>query len=133
MTPLHTVLLIDDNHADNYFHRTLIEESGLAKEVKEFHLAEQALEFLREGSISGASLIFLDINMPRMNGFEFLEAFGNLNLATENETNIIVMLTASLNPLDEAKAATIPQVARFINKPLNPSLLLEIVKTHFSF
>ncbi|MEO0378003.1 MAG: response regulator [Cyanobacteria bacterium P01_A01_bin.17] len=82
MTPapprLEKVLLIDDNEADNFIHRLIIEESGLVRTIEEFTDAQKALEYLRSSQANAIDLIFLDINMPRMNGFQFLEAYRDL-------------------------------------------------------
>ena len=75
-------------------------------------------------------MIFLDINMPGMNGWELLEAYEKLN-KRNNGLLVVVMLTTSLNPDDRTKAVRLGYVGDFINKPLNTDKVLEIYETFF--
>ncbi|MCA9917122.1 MAG: response regulator [Anaerolineales bacterium] len=126
MTDLNTILLIDDNKADNFFHKVVLKKAGFSGDVLEMTYAEQALSLL-ETQTTAVELIFLDINMPRMNGFEFLEAYDKL--ADEKRAKaIVIMLTTSLNPADRTRATTFMDVKGFCSKPLtveNVKILLE--------
>ena len=68
--------------------------------------------------------------MPGINGWEFLEAYDELE-EKQHGRIVIVMLTTSLNPDDEKKANSIPPINGFQNKPLTPESLQEILKEHF--
>ena len=71
-----------------------------------------------------------DINMPGINGWEFLEEYKKLN-QFQKRNIIVVMLTASLNPDDEHMAHTIDEITRFRHKPLTEEMLGEIMDRYF--
>lgn len=126
---IHCVLLIDDNEADNYFHRRTILENGFAEQVICFDMADEALGAVRSGTVS-PNLIFLDINMPGMDGWEFLEEYVRLPKDTTRAV-VVIMLTTSLNPVDKNRAESLPIMASFCHKPLTASVLEQILREHF--
>jgi CheY-like chemotaxis protein len=131
---LESVMLIDDNKHDNFFHETAINDTGLAKSVSKYLCAEKALSFLSEVASNEASiptLILLDINMPGMSGWDFLKEYEKLP-ATAQQKSVIIMLTTSCNPNDFERAKTQPALRGFLNKPLTEEMFGEIVKTHFA-
>lgn len=131
---LNSVMLIDDNRHDNFFHETAINDTGLAKEVVKYQSAETALGFLSEAAANPTSippLILLDINMPCMSGWDFLEEYQKLPHEVQQKS-IILMLTTSSNPSDSERAKNEPALRGFLNKPLTEEMFDEIVKTHFA-
>lgn len=115
------VLLVDDNEADHFISRRIMQKVDLAENYVEVYNGEEALEYVRSGGPGGASgqaeLIFLDINMPRMNGWEFVDEFRRL--PSELQTaRIVMMLTTSNNDRDRTKAREAGVIKSFINKPL---------------
>lgn len=108
----HRVYIVDDNELDLYYARLVIERNHPGVEVLTFDSAAEALQALRQ---SGAppDLILLDINMPGMNGFEFLAAF-------DPPTAPVVMLTSSPDPVDRQQALSHASVRDYIVKPLEP-------------
>ena len=96
-----TCLLIDDNYIDNFVTRKILEVSNFAETIIVVRLATEAIDSLRNGTVK-PDVIFLDIRMPLMSGFEFLEAYDKIDM---DKTNIkIFMLSSSLDPLDIRKS-----------------------------
>ena len=118
-------LLIDDNPLDNYTHELLIHKTNFANDVVALESCEEALLALKTGSIK-PDVIFLDINMPVMNGFEFLEKYAKLDLNKERVK--IFTLSSSLNPLDIDRANQSPYISKYIQKTLTEEKLQELMK-----
>lgn len=131
---LRVIMLIDDNEDENYFHERAIQRSVQAEAILKFKLAEEALSHLqsagRDPSLVFPDLIFLDINMPRMNGWEFLSEYEKANLHTEKPV-VIIMLTNSDDPDDQARARSWSHVAEYRTKPLTTGTLKEIKEKYF--
>ncbi len=138
MKKLPLILLIDDDIDDNFFHRRVINKAGVAEEVAECHNGKDALDFLRnEGKYAGEDkpypqpdLLFLDINMPRMNGWEFLNAYEQLPPHIKGGP-VVAMLTTSTNEQDIARAKQYNIVKDYSNKPLTEIMLKEVLQKYF--
>jgi CheY-like chemotaxis protein len=134
MKKLNCILLVDDDEPTNFLNKMILEDVNCAETVEVAESGQSALRYLENasenGSPSSPDLIFLDINMPAMNGWEFLEQYSNLD--QQRKANVvIVMLTTSLNPDDRAKANKMPDVSGFETKPLTPEKLQSILKKYF--
>ncbi|GHN00811.1 response regulator [Cytophagales bacterium WSM2-2] len=130
---LKCIMLIDDNADDNFYHERVIKKCNAADKVIAMQDASVALEFLKSvknSSVDHPDLIFLDINMPGMNGWEFLEEYRKLPKELQSQV-IVIMLTTSDNPDDKAKALDLNIAADFKAKPLSKEMLEEIVNSHF--
>ena len=114
---LEHVMLIDDEDVDQMLYQRILMRSGLVGTIYPFHYADDALTFLRETGRPKMDVIFLDINMPRMNGFEFLDAASDEIGATFVHA-VVIMITTSLNVHDRERAERYEVVKQFINKPL---------------
>ncbi|MEM1163306.1 MAG: response regulator [Pseudomonadota bacterium] len=121
------VLLIDDEGVDRMIYRRVLERSGLVGEITMFEYADDALDFLKLTERPKVDVIFLDINMPRMNGFEFLEA-ASREIGDNFADAVIVMLTTSLDPKDHDRAMGYDVVKDFINKPLTIEHVQQVAK-----
>jgi CheY-like chemotaxis protein len=137
MKLINCILLIDDNEDDNEFHEMVIKKAGVCHVVRTAENGIKGLEYIMNSAnpemqqdYPKADIIFLDINMPRMNGFEFLEAYHQLDESLKAEA-VICMLTTSLNPDDRKMAMDINEVTDFRQKPLSPEMLQEIVERYF--
>ncbi len=122
------VLLIDDSEMDIYISKHIIENRKFAEKISVSISAIEALVFLN--SLKGnheefPDVIFLDIRMPVMDGFEFLEEFSKFPESFINKT-AVYMLTSSADSNDKERAAKFTVAKKFITKPLSPSILNEI-------
>lgn len=131
---LNCVLLIDDDEPTNFLNQIIVESLECTKQIKVAQSGEEALDYLAHADNKNPSatpdLIFLDINMPAMNGWEFLEKYRTLVHDSKGKA-MIVMLTTSLFPEDKMKANEIPEVSAFENKPLTEEKLTGILKKLF--
>ncbi|HNP16823.1 MAG TPA: response regulator [Fulvivirga sp.] len=130
---LNRVLLVDDDEDCNYFHKRLLTKMNVTDNVEIANNGQEAIDFLVseiEGKHPKPDIIFLDINMPVMNGWEFLEAYKKLDNSQKGKL-VIVMLSTSLNPDDKTKALGNDLVNDFENKYLNEESLTKILKKNF--
>ncbi|AOP33751.1 hypothetical protein A0128_07785 [Leptospira tipperaryensis] len=128
------ILLVDDNQSDNFVHERVIRKGNFADQVISKQSGENALKYLR-GRVASPEdprpdLIFLDINMPGMNGWEFLEEYDALPKELQGKI-VIVMLTTSDNPDDRAKAKEFGILSDFKTKPLTEAMLNDIFEVYF--
>lgn len=135
MKQLNCILLIDDNEDDNLFHTLVIKKCQAAARTIAVTTGEKGLDYLEAARREPdrhpcPDLIFLDINMPGINGFEFLERARDKGLIEERRTTVIVMLTSSLNPGDEktAREKFAHEITEYRNKPLTADMLQEIIE-----
>ncbi|HEY8780693.1 MAG TPA: response regulator [Mucilaginibacter sp.] len=118
-----TCLLIDDNYIDNFVTRKILESANFAESIIVVRSATDAINSLRDGSVK-PDVIFLDVRMPLMGGFEFLEEYDKLNI---DKSNIkIFMLSSSLDPLDLRKSMDNKYITQFMHKPLTQKALEEL-------
>ena len=134
MKKLNSILLIDDDNASNFLHRLIIQSIDCADHIKICTSAQKGLDYLKQNSdeeFIQPDLIILDINMPGMNGWEFLEEYDKLSVEQKAKI-IIVMLSNSINPDDHIKAQNNDLVTEFIGKPLTKETLILILKKYFN-
>jgi CheY-like chemotaxis protein len=130
MRKITCIMLIDDNADDNFFHERVIRKNDAAHLIVSKQSGEEALKYLSENHLSNPKpdLIFLDINMPGMNGWEFFQKFNEL-AGNQKEKPIIVFLTTSENPDDQKKATDLN--AGFKTKPLTGEMLADVIDHYF--
>lgn len=122
-------MIIDDNEMDLYVGKRVMARYSFAEEVLTIDSAKGALEYLIEKKNDPdqlPDLILLDINMPEMNGFEFLDAYTSLPQDIKKNC-IIMMLTTSIHIEDEQKASSNPYVRSYMNKPLDEMKLTSLL------
>ena len=126
-------MLVDDNNDDNFFHERVIRKIDCADAIVVKQTAKEAIEFLKQKEQHAdlhPELIFLDINMPGMNGWEFLQEYENLDPSLKARI-VVVMLTTSENTDDKVKAESYGFLADFKNKPLTKEMLTEVLEKFF--
>ena len=135
---LNCVLLVDDNESDNFLHKRVLEKSGITDRIEIAMNGKEALDLLitkgkcgqPESSYCQPELILLDINMPVMDGWEFLEEYQKLEESQKGKI-VFIMLTTSSNLVDMARADMMFKSIYFQYKPLTLAMVGEIMQKHF--
>ena len=138
MNKINSVLLIDDDEATNFINELVISRSNITKHLLQAKNGKEAIEILADRCADQQSgkpvilpeLILLDLNMPVMDGFGFLQAFEALNCPGKEHVKIAV-LTTSLHPKDAAKVQQ-AGISDFLNKPLTKDSLQTLLNKHFN-
>ena len=126
-----TIMLIDDNEIDNLINQKMIEAAAISEKIFTYTSAKSGLEFLKNMEKLDMAdkilpdLIFLDIDMPLMDGFQFLEEFEKLGNVAKKKCKII-MLTSSINPQDFNRSKKYENVKLYLNKPLSHESILKL-------
>ncbi len=118
-------VIIDDMDADRFFLRRQIRKALPDCEIKEFAYATDAMIYLKTPARDTIDVIFVDINMPRMDGFAFADAFHSLYAEIKGSTRLFIV-SSSINPDDEEVAANHPAISGFILKPTSAEVLNDI-------
>ncbi len=129
---LKCVLLVDDDEAVNFINEMVLKRVDVAERIDIAENGMEAIRYLEDRLEEGApppELILLDINMPGLNGWEFLEKYRQLKARLQRAATI-VMLTTSSNPDDRLRAERIEEVKGFVSKPLTVEKMEEIVALH---
>jgi len=133
MQKLRRVLLVDDDPTNNFLTQRLLKRFDVADHVMVAENGQEALTLLQP--VGGApapsfpALILLDIQMPIMNGIEFLQAYQQLPPSQRRSTPVVV-LTTSADAHDLSRLDNLPAAGR-INKPLTPEKLATVLQLHF--
>jgi CheY-like chemotaxis protein len=123
--PISKVMLVDDDTAANYLSKELMEQLHAANEIAIAENGLIACEMMKHEDCP--DVIFLDIKMPQMDGFDFLECLKSIALSKNVK---IIMLTSSVRPEDKEKAFTYKGVVDYFEKPLTPEKL-QLVASHY--
>ncbi len=121
------VLLLDDNKATNFLHERYLDRQDRIGNVIAFQNGKDALKHLSHSN-EYPDLIVLDINMPCMDAWEFLEKLRTIELV-QNPT--ILLLTTTISPEDQRKMENYPEVSNILYKPLDPAAIQLILKDYF--
>ncbi|MEQ6166105.1 MULTISPECIES: response regulator [unclassified Ekhidna] len=128
MKKLNCILLIDDDNDCNFLHTRAIKKLDCTNSVEVAKNGFLALDYLKSVSRM-PELIFLDINLPQMNAWEFLYEYRQLK--NKHPNPVLIILTSSMNPDDKVKASEYDEVKDFHIKYLNKDSLSIILRKHF--
>lgn len=127
----YTICVIDDDDIYQFTIKRTIQSTNLAKEILSFNDAEEALEYfgtLTEVTDSLPDILFVDINMPLMNGWEFLEAFQTIKYKFQKDIKIF-MSSSSIDSRDMEKAQEYECVSDYLIKPMTIDKLKDILQS----
>lgn len=127
---LQTVLLLDDNPATNFIHKKFISKVDCAEQIVDFQSGINALDYLRSETVKAPELMFVDINMPIMDAWEFLGEFQKLENPNLKDTKVI-LLSTSMSVTDMEKANQITIISGVRLKPLTVKTVHEIIEEFF--
>lgn len=131
---INNIMLIDDDEIHSNLCYELILKSGITQTVSIFNDAEEALQFIRDNAAKPQALpelIFLDINMPFMDGWEFLDAYESVKPEIKKEI-VLILLTSSVYKNDIEKAKQYKSVVEYIKTPISINKLLETKEEYFN-
>ena len=115
-------IVVDDSKLDCFIAEKIIRNTGISETIKSFLQAPEALDYIKALPTHERTIMLVDIQMPLMNGFEFVEAFEKLpKEITDNYT--IYIISSSINENDLVRVHTYATVKQFLNKPLTSNNL----------
>ncbi len=118
------VIIVEDNDVIQFLHKEIVAMAGMGEKVPSFANGKDGLFYLYQRVNSNEPiLILLDINMPIMNGWEFLDALPKM---TKNEKVHVAIVSSSIDKSDKIKAFTYPHVIDFLEKPINEMQLIKL-------
>ncbi len=112
----HSILIVEDSEVEHYLYEMILRNVMPDVIVRKAYDGEEALEVLRSLN-TPPTLILLDLNMPRMDGLEFLDVYSN---ADDLQTTTVFVLTSSDNPDDKTRATAHSCVQGYLLKPFTP-------------
>lgn len=121
------VILVDDSENDNFFHEIALKKAGFEGEIRVFENSSEALTYLLADQVSVPTAVFLDINMPGLNGFDVARAL-QAQLRPLQAVQVH-MLTSSAWKEDVATARSIPLVGRYLIKPLTKHMAADLLNS----
>jgi CheY-like chemotaxis protein len=127
MNTVHKYILVDDDPFNNIISRLEIENAVGEADIKIFQVPEEALAFIQNEYIKSLTpaILFLDINMPTLSGWEFMEQYEKFPEEVKQQLSIYI-LSSSIDLRDENKAKANKYIKGFLSKPLHGDAILSI-------
>jgi CheY-like chemotaxis protein len=121
---LELIMCIEDDPITLMLFKKVVQKASFAKEIICAYNGQEAITFIDniKNEYTKPELLFLDLNMPVMGGWEFLDLFNNSNYYHSNNTKVII-LTSTIDPQDIKKSKTYPNVIEFLSKPITVEML----------
>jgi CheY-like chemotaxis protein len=132
MSLIKNIFLIDDDLIYTYLSKRIIATTGIKTSVSEFSDGLQAIDFLKDNMNQTEMLpdiIFLDLNMPVMGGWDFLQEYASVKSGIKKEI-LLYIVSSSISPYDLERAKKIDEVTDFISKPLSKDKVFEIIERY---
>jgi CheY-like chemotaxis protein len=131
---LNHIVLIEDNETTSFLNNRLLSRLGVARQVSSFSKADEALDFLWGNQLADGQavpdLVFVDLKMPGMSGFDFLERYSQLPNDAQERT-VVAVLTTSMHGADTARVAQYPNV-EYLTKPLTEEKMQRLLAKRFA-
>ena len=125
---INCIALVDDDEVTNFLNQRLVKNSGYFNHVLTFSNGKEILDYMSGSNVIEPNIILLDINMPVMNGFDFLERHKELPKNSRADL-VIAMLTTSLLEKDRVRAESL-EITEYVEKPLSVDKLKQLVERH---
>lgn len=122
------ILLVDDDSIANFLIEKIVQSTGLAQNIFKALNGKEALKFFDE-EVMLPDVVLLDLNMPIMNGFEFIQAFNLLNIKDKGNI-LIILVTSSSNPSDMERAKELG-IRYYLTKPISAEDVKSIILSEF--
>ncbi|MGI4833914.1 MAG: response regulator [Janthinobacterium lividum] len=129
---LNHIVLVDDNETTSFLNNRLLSRLAVARQVSTFMRADEALDALwgtAANEHEAPDLVFVDLKMPGLNGFDFLERYTSLP-AAQQERTVVAVLTTSMHSTDTARVAKYPNV-EYLTKPLTEEKMQRLLAKRF--
>ncbi|MBT2163113.1 response regulator [Zobellia barbeyronii] len=127
---LKSIVLLDDNSATNFIHETYLRRVNCVERIHTFTMGIKAIEYLNTLEVF-PELIFVDINMPTMDAWEFMEIYEKIDMSLKINTRVI-LLTTSIIPSDKGKMSLFSEIETMLFKPLNEEAIKNIMIEYFN-
>ena len=135
MDTLSHIVLVDDNETTSFLNNRLLSRLAVARQVSTFSKADEAFDYVwKNGAASDADetadLIFVDLKMPGVSGFDFIERYSKLPAALQERT-VVAVLTTSMHSADTARVAQYPNI-EYLTKPLTEEKMQRLLAKRFA-
>lgn len=131
--PLKLILLVDDDAMTNYVNQRLLKSSGAAEHVDIALNGQEALDYLANRNAAAGQhtpeAIFLDVRMPVMDGFGFLERYSHL--PAEQQAKVLFILSSAADSFERERLRSFPSVIEQLGSSLSPEYLRKVLQRHF--